>query len=132
MSGLTFDGVFLPGIVEPWSPAAWDTAFQYHTQFGLEGGGALYGGRTTRTLSVPLWLFDPDSPFASFASLMSKIAAIEARIGRTGSLVDDSGASGTYPLCKLERVNRREPVLPPNNHLGWSQKISLDLRQLQP
>lgn len=132
MPGLTFDGLSIPGIVEPWAPAAWDVLQQIHTQFSVYGGGVLFGGRTTRTLSVPLWLFDSASPYASFSALMSQIAAIEAKIGRIASLVEDSGADGTYPLCYLERVTRREPPLAPNTHLGWSQKLTLDFRQMEP
>lgn len=127
--GLTFDGLTIPGIVEPWAAGEWALASQFHSQFGLLGAGVLDGGRTMRVLTVPIWL---KNSFSNYSDLTNLIASIEAKIGRLATLAESSGITATYPLCYFELVKPREPVLPPNPSTGWSQKFTLQWRQLSP
>lgn len=126
--GLVFRGVTIPGLVEPWVEGQWDDARQIDTLFGAVGATLLYGGRTTRTLSVPVWVYNGYTQ----AQLDSFLELLESLQGATGTLTETGAVSATYPLCNLESVRRRGPRIPPNAHLGWSQKITLELRQLVP
>ena len=56
--GLTFDGLDIPGMVKPWAPDEWDLQTQTFSQFGQPGSGELDGGRTGRTLTIPVWLHE--------------------------------------------------------------------------
>lgn len=128
--GLTFDSLDIPGIVLPWAPDPWDLQTQVYTQFGQPGSGELDGGRTGRMLVVPVWVKDG---YSNYSSLTSKLNAIEAKIGRTGTLAESSGVSVTYPYSKLQAMARdKEGPIPPNSHIGWSHHITLTFRQLRP
>lgn len=128
---LVFDGLTIPGIVEPWVHGEWDRSEQLTTLFGLQGGAILFGGRTTRTLSIPVWVFDASETYTQ-SQLDDFLESLDAKTGIVGTLVESGGVSATYPLCYLESCPPREPRLPPNPHLGWSQKIMLNFRQMQP
>lgn len=126
--GLVFDGLTIPGLVEPWQEAPWDHAEQIDSLFGSNGATVLDGGRTTRTLSVPIWVYNDYTQ----SQLDNFLVSLENKKGRVGTLTESGGVSATYPNCYIEAVTRREPRLPPNSHLGWSQKITLELRQMAP
>lgn len=128
--GLTFDSLTIPGTVKPWAPGVWDVANQVHAFFGLEGEGHLYGGRTGRDLMIPIWVYDG---YSNYSSLTSKLSAIEAKIGRVGTIAETSGVSVTFPLSKLMTMERdKQGPIPPNTHIGWSQHIVLNFRQMTP
>jgi hypothetical protein len=125
---LTFAGLTIPGTVLPWQEAEWDRSEQLTTLFGLQGGAMLFGGRTTRTLSPTIWIHNNYTQ----SQLDAFLESLDAKIGTTGTLAESGGVSASYPLCYLESVVRSGPRLPPNAHIGWSQRVTLNFRQLQP
>ena len=62
----------------------------------------------------------------------AKLAAIEAKIGRIGTVVETSGVSATYTYCSLKSVARDKTGPLPPNSIGWSHHITLTFRQLRP
>lgn len=119
----------MPGIVQPWAPGDWQQQSQVTTLFGLEGSVALYGGRTNRPLSIPLWFY---SGFNSESALNDAIEAIEGKIGLIGTVTVNAASAVLYPNSQLQQVRHVEPPLPPNSHIGWSQLIALEFLQLRP
>ncbi len=130
--GLTWNSLEIPGVVKPWAPDPWDLQSQVYSQFGQPGSGELDGGRTGRSLVIPMHLIGT-TPYGSYAALTSMIEAIEAKIGQTGTLVEASGIAATYRWCKLKAValDKAGP-LPPNSHIGWTHHLTLTFRQLRP
>lgn len=126
---IQFAGLTMPGIVQPWSPGDWQQQSQVTTLFGLEGSVLLYGGRTNRPLSIPLWFY---SSFNSEGALNDAIATIESKIGRIGTVTVNAASTVNYQNSELQAVRHVEPPLPPNSHIGWSQLLSLEFLQLRP
>lgn len=126
--GLVFRSLTIPGLVEPWQEGQWDDAKQIDSLFGATGATILYGGRTTRTLSVPVWVYNSYTQ----SQLDAFLESLEALQGSVGTLTESGSVSAVYPNCCLDYVQRRTPRIPPNAHIGWSQKITLELRQMAP
>lgn len=99
------------------------------TLFGSPGATVLHGGRHAPTLSVPIWVYNDYTQ----SQLNNFLVSLENKTGQVGTLTESGGVSATYPNCYLELVHWREPRFPPNwPPVGWSQKITLELRQMAP
>lgn len=126
-SSLAHDGFQFHGVVKPHTLPDWVIKETKFGVFGLDGVGTLFGGRSHRDFTIPIWIFNSYTQ----AQLIAYIDSIHERAGHVGSLVYTNAISRT--LQDVQFIGLVEDMMiPPNADKGWSLEATLRFCELAP
>jgi hypothetical protein len=122
------NGVTITGLAEEVQMGTWERAVVYQGSFGVLGKSALDGGRTSRQLSVRVYVY------GSFTAttLIAYIEAWNARVGAVGRFVDNGLQPRTLNNVELLAVQKEEGPLPTAPDGGWIAIVTFSFQQLAP
>ncbi len=125
---ITHGGFAIPGTHEDLQLGPWTIALQRTMTFGNPGATQLTGERTTRTIVVPIWIYNS---FASGAAVQTFLDTLDARQGTEGTLAETGNLTRSFENVSFDEFRQdRGPI--PSTSLDWFVIGTLLFTQLKP
>lgn len=91
----------------------WNVKTSTNSTFGADGENWVGGGRTSRTLEVPVWIF---GGFGTRQQLLTFLETINQLENQAGTLTNDGT---TYDNCRFVTLQESQPIHYSGQHASW-------------
>lgn len=124
---LTHAGFAIPGVHEDIRFGQWDEQKSLISVFGNFGAVAHLGGYTSRTITIPILIYNNYTQ----SQLSNFLQDLYEQGNAIGTLVETTGLARSFQYVLFEQFVPDTDVIPPNSHLGYSIHGELNFRQLR-